>query len=224
VNIRRRPALMALATALAAAACAHSEPYQPKTRSFEAGEYVERTAPKPGSLYALGSQGLVEDDRPSHVGDVIIIRVDESDSASHDSSTKLDRKSDTALGFSGALEKISPKVDLKTLFGAESQYALAGSGQIQRRGQITASLPVRVKRTLPNGDLYVEGTKVVVVGGEERHLYVSGVVRPADVLGDGSVASSRIADAEIEYTGSGDASDQQKRGWMSRVLGWIWPF
>ncbi len=204
-------------------ACAH-EPYQPKKRSFEDGDYGQTAHAQGGSLYAAGAHGFVEDDRPSRIGDVIIIKVDEADSASHDSSTKLDRKTDTSLGLSAALSNLNPKVDAKALLGAQTGYSLNGSGQVQRKGQINASLPVRVKKLLPNGDLYVEGTKVVLVGEEERHLYVSGVVRPADVLGDGSVLSSRIADAEIEYTGSGDASDQQKRGWLSRVLSTIWPF
>jgi flagellar L-ring protein precursor FlgH len=38
------------------------------------------------------------------------------------------------------------------------------------------------------------------------------------------VPSSRIADAEIEYTGRGDVSDTQRRGWFSRIVGKVWPF
>jgi hypothetical protein len=40
---------------------------------------------------------------------------------------------------------------------------------------------VRVKQELGNGDLYVEGTKVVMVGEEEHHIYLSGIVRTADI-------------------------------------------
>jgi flagellar L-ring protein precursor FlgH len=77
---------------------------------------------------------------------------------------------------------------------------------------------------MPNSDLYVEGTKVVLVDDEEHHLYVSGLIRQADVKADGTVSSSQVADAEIEYTGRGDVSDQQRPGWLSRILGAIWPF
>ena len=85
-------------------------------------------------------------------------------------------------------------------------------------------LPVRVRQILPNGDLYVEGTKTVAIGEDRRHLYVSGIVRPIDVLGDGSVPSSRVADAEIEYVADGDAADHEKRGWLSRLITQLWPF
>jgi flagellar L-ring protein precursor FlgH len=33
-----------------------------------------------------------------------------------------------------------------------------------------------------------------------------------------------IADAEIEFTGRGILSDNQRQGWLSRYFGWIWPF
>jgi flagellar L-ring protein precursor FlgH len=38
------------------------------------------------------------------------------------------------------------------------------------------------------------------------------------------VASSRIADAQIEFTGRGDIADQQRKGWASRLFESINPF
>jgi flagellar L-ring protein precursor FlgH len=81
-----------------------------------------------------------------------------------------------------------------------------------------------VRQILPSGDLFIEGTKVVMVGAEEKHIYLSGIVRRIDIADDNSVSSSRIADAEIEYAGRGDISDTQRRGWGSRVLSKLWPF
>ena len=105
-----------------------------------------------------------------------------------------------------------------------SDQKFTGAGQVQRQGTVTATLPVRVVQILPSGDLFVEGTKVVMVGEEEHHIYVSGIVRRVDIADDDSVPSSRIADAEIEYTGRGDISDTQRRGWLSRTLSKLWPF
>jgi flagellar L-ring protein FlgH len=79
-------------------------------------------------------------------------------------------------------------------------------------------------QVLPSGDLFIEGTKVLMVGEEEHHIYVSGVVRKIDIAEDDTIPSSRIADAEIEYTGRGDISDTQRRGWLGRLLSKIWPF
>jgi flagellar L-ring protein precursor FlgH len=63
-----------------------------------------------------------------------------------------------------------------------------------------------------------------MVGHEEKHIYLSGIVRRIDIAEDNTVPSSRIADAEIEYTGRGDVSDTQRRGWLSRTIGKLWPF
>ncbi len=216
-------ALPHLCLLLALSACA-SDPYQPKVRTFDPGTYPDPPARTAGSLLPASGGGLIEDQRPSAVGDVIVIRVDEADSASHDSRTELDRKSDQRYGFTGLVEQIDPDLNLAELFGAQASSDFTGGGRIQKRGRVNAVLPVRVRQILPNGDLYVEGTKTVAIGEDRRHLYVSGIVRPIDVLGDGSVPSSRVADAEIEYVADGDAADHEKRGWLSRLITQLWPF
>ena len=55
-------------------------------------------------------------------------------------------------------------------------------------------------------------------------FYISGVVRPIDIDQENSVKSSMVADAEIEFVGRGVLTDNQKQGWLSRFLGWVWPF
>ena len=47
-------------------------------------------------------------------------------------------------------------VDPAQLFATESEMSFTGSGKIARKGTLTATLPVRVKQELGNGDLYVE--------------------------------------------------------------------
>jgi flagellar L-ring protein precursor FlgH len=210
--------------ALCLAGCASTEPYQPRQRSFDPGPYGPQAAKPAASLAPIGGRSLLEDERATGIGDVLIVRVDEADSAFQDSSTRLSRESGVRFGISGALEGLSEDVDLRNLFGAEAASDFDGGGRIQRRGGLQATLPVRVRQVLPNGDLFVEGSKRVQVGNEERRLYLSGVVRPMDIRADGSVFSSRIADAEIEYAGAGDATDQQQPGWLSRVLTSLWPF
>ncbi len=220
-----KASILALAlTALTAGACAGENKTERRVRNFDVGKYEPRPTATNGSIFAAAGAGLLEDERPQFVGDVIIVRIEEQDSALHDSSTTLDRTQNFDFGVSGAIDKALPKVGVGDLFGTKTESSMGGKGTIARRGSLKAMLPVRVKQVLPNGDLYVEGTKIVTVGNEERNLYVSGVVRPADVLADGSVLSSRIADAEIAYTGEGDASDQQDQGWFMKLLGYIWPF
>ncbi len=220
-----------LTLSLVSLACAtHISPYRAKHRRFDTGLYDKVTPASPGSLYSVGGAGLFEDNVAGRVGDVLLIRIDERESASRGASSKLSRKQDTSYGVPNALGLMSklkskfPNLDPTKLLGVGSSSQFDGSGQLQRKGNLTATLSVRVRKHMPNGDLYVEGTKVVLVGQEEHHIYVSGIVRRADISAENVVLSSRIADAEIEYTGRGDVSDQQRPGWLSRVASALWPF
>ena len=216
---------------VATAGCAsHIAPYHAKHRTFEKTNFGARTAAAHGSLYAQGEGGLFEDPIAGRVGDILVIKIDEKDLASHQADTKLDKSDATsygmpnALGFVAALQKKYPGVDPTKLFSSTTDQKFSGAGAVNRQGQVTATLPVRVMDVLPSGDLVVEGTKVVMVGAEEHHIYMSGVVRRIDIAQDDTVPSSRIADAEIEYTGEGDISDTQRRGWLARIMSKIWPF
>ena len=222
-------ALAALA-ALAAGCASHIAPYHSKHRTLDPGEFGARSRPAGGSLYAEGTPGLFEDPSASRVGDILVIKIDEKDVASHQADTTLNKSDATTYGLPAAVGLVAalvakyPGVDPTKLLATTSDQKFTGNGQVQRQGTVTATLPVRVMQILPSGDLFVEGTKVVMVGEEEHHIYVSGVVRRIDVADDDSVPSSRIADAEIEYTGRGDISDTQRRGWLSRTLSKLWPF
>ena len=222
---------MKLVVVLALAGCAsHIGPYHAKHRTFEQSKFGKRSQAQSGSLYAEGTPGLLEDPTAGRVGDVLVIKIDEKDLASHQADTTLNKSDATtygvpnALGFIAALQKKYPSIDPSKLFASTSEQKFTGAGQVQRQGQVTATLPVRVVDVLPSGDLVVEGTKVLMVGAEEHHIYMSGIVRRIDIADDDSVPSSRIADAEIEYTGRGDISDTQRRGWLARLMSKVWPF
>lgn len=221
---------LALALLIITGCASHIAPYHAKHRKLDPGTFGARAQAKDGSLYAEGAPGLLEDPNASRVGDLLVVKIDEKDLASHQADTTLNKSDATnyglpsAFGFGPALQKKYPGLNLASLFSSTSDQKFTGAGQIQRQGQVTATLPVRVMQILPSGDLFIEGTKVVMVGDEEHHIYVSGIVRHIDIADDDSVPSSRIADAEIEYTGRGDISDTQRRGWLGRALSKLWPF
>jgi flagellar L-ring protein precursor FlgH len=224
------PAVLAALATLPGGCASHIAPYHTKHRTYDAGEFGARSKPAGGSLYAEGAPGLFEDPSASRIGDILVIKIDEKDVASHQADTQLNKSDATTYGLPAAVGLLAaitaryPGVDPAKLLASTSDQKFSGNGQVKREGTVTAVLPVRVAQILPSGDLFVEGTKVVMVGEEEHHIYVSGVVRRVDIADDDSVPSSRIADAEIEYTGRGDISDTQRRGWLSRTLSKLWPF
>ena len=128
------------------------------------------------------------------------------------------------VGIVPALKKAYPDLDTSKLIEYASKSSFAGAGDTARTGELSGKIAVRVVSEMPNGDLFLEGTKVVLINNEETHLYVSGLVRPADIAQDNSIASSRIADAQVEFTGRGDLADQQRKGWGVRVIETLNPF
>src|SRR4051812_9293388 len=161
--------MKAILFALFAAGCAtHIAPYHAKHRKLEMGEFGSRSKPTGGSLYAEGAPGLFEDLNATRVGDILVIRIDEKDLASHQADTKLDKSDATtyglpaAVGFVAALKQKYPDVDPAKLFSSTSEQKFTGNGAVQRQGHVTATLPVRIMQILPSGDFFIEGTKVVM--------------------------------------------------------------
>jgi len=238
VIARRRPARAVRTFALMlgvlfAQACGvqHIQSFTPRQRDYKVGKYEREPTPvSDGSLWQEGSRSRVADFRESRVGDLFMIRIDESPQAAGDAETKTSRDSKMSFGapqlfgFAQAITRSHPDIDMNDLFNVLSKSSFAGKGETTRSSHVTASMAVRVKKTLPNGDLFIEGTKVLMVNEEELHIYVSGVIRPEDIAQDNSVGSSVIADAEIEFIGRGVLTDNQSRGWLTRFVEALNPF
>ncbi len=152
----------------------------------------------------------------------MVIKIEEVADAKRSSNTDLSRQNDAKAGWNLNLKD---KPLIPALDGARTgSSTFKGQGSTGRTERLAGTVPATVKKVLPNGNLFIEGHRVVLVNSEEQHFYVSGVVRPIDIEGDNSVKSSLVADAEIEFTGRGVMSENQQKGWMQRYLGWIWPF
>jgi len=228
----RRSAL--LLTFLAAASCGevqHISSFTPRTRDYKLGAYEkEPAAVSSGSLWQESSRSLVADFRASRVGDLVMVKIDESPEAQGDAETRVERQSSMSFGapqlfgFAQALQRAQPDMNMSDLFNVMSKNSFDGKGETTRSSRVQAAMAVRVKKALPNGDLFVEGTKVLKVNEEELHIYVSGVIRPEDIAQDNSVRSSVVADAEIEFVGRGVLSDNTSQGWLTRFISAINPF
>ena len=57
-----------------------------------------------------------------------------------------------------------------------------------------------------------------------EYIRVAGVVRPEDISSSNTVSSTKVADAKISYTGTGDMNDSVTKGWLSRYFAYVSPF
>jgi flagellar L-ring protein precursor FlgH len=209
----------------------HITPYTPKKRVYESTPLA-----KTDSTAAVGS--LWEDGRPATMlftdaralreNDLVVVKIEEIADAKRGADTSIKRSSTATAKlneFMGLMNKIKSLASwFDPQISVESGSSFDANGSTGRTERLTATVPALVRKVLPNGNLFIEGHRVVLVNNEEHHFYISGVVRPIDIDQENSVKSSMIADAEIEFTGRGVVSEAQERGWLPKYLGWLWPF
>lgn len=227
--------MFAMAAALVGSACepAHIQPYTPKEREVPAVPVAAAPKPPPkGSLWRHETQAahLFADQRAFRQSDIVVVQVEERADAQRSADTATQRSTGGALALS-ALPVVGPlaglalgnlNTDVSASASADGNYS--AEGKTGRSERLIATVPAVVKEVLPNGNLVIEGQRVVLVNHEEQHLYVSGIVRPIDIDEHNEIKSSMIAEAEIEFVGRGVLSDNEQGGWMTRALRVVWPF
>ena len=94
----------------------------------------------------------------------------------------------------------------------------SGDGETASNNVFTGTITVTIIEVLPNGNLLVSGEKQVGINHGSEFIRVSGVVNPVYLSATNSVNSVQLADARIEYRGSGQIENAQQMGWLSRFF------
>ena len=175
------------------------------------------------------SRSMVADKRATSVGDILTILVQENNTASKDQNTTTSKKAgiDAAIQSfiyspeaSGLLTHNGKMPALKVSAAQDFQ----GGGKISNAERVTARIAVRVIDVLPNNTLVIEGTKQIAFSGETQDAVLRGVVRSEDVAANNTVFSYNVADATIKYISKGTVSDNQRKGWFTKIWEKVTPF
>lgn len=94
----------------------------------------------------------------------------------------------------------------------------------QHSTSFVTKIQAEVVEILPNGNLVLEAKKAIKINDEEESMIVRGIVSQDDVGLDNTVKSEKVASVEIKFTSKGTVGDNQKRGWLTKLLNSIWPF
>lgn len=157
---------------------------------------------------------LAADRRAAQVGDSLTVVIIEASSAA--ATAQSGSRRDTRLA--GSIGAAGQPAEGGAL-GLQGQFD--GRGQLNRTGRLIGQIGVTVQEVLPNGDLKVSGGQNLVIDGEVTSIRLAGRVRPADILGDNTVVSSRLSDAEIVYEGEGPLARSGQPGLLTRMLSWF---
>jgi flagellar L-ring protein FlgH len=165
------------------------------------------------------SRSLFSDIKAHNIGDLITVLIVEDAKASNaaKSTTKKDHKVE-AGGGPGA-----GPFDFIPLWGmsGENKNDYDGEGQIQKSGSIRAKMTVKVIAVNDNGDLVIEGNRVIDVNADKETMFLTGIIRQRDISPTNSIYSFQIGDAQVSFKGKGQSHDASRPGILARFFNWI---
>lgn len=180
-------------------------------------------APGDGAIFraATGYAALHEGNRARAPGDAVQILLVENTVTTKSVGSSSDRDGGIALipPASGPLSFLSPDA-LKS----SARSSFKGSGDAGQSSRLSATLSVTIADVRANGTALVKGEKRMMLSQGREWVRFSGIIRLADIDAENRIASNRVADAHIEYSGKGAIQRSGGQGWLGRFFSRVSPF
>ncbi|MES2158588.1 MAG: flagellar basal body L-ring protein FlgH [Pseudomonadota bacterium] len=177
-----------------------------------------------GSIFqaSVGYTPLTSGARATTVGDIITIILVERTQATKSNSADTSRNGNVGLTppSTGVLSKLFSASDVA--MGGQNQFT--GQGGATQSNALSGEITVTIAAVYPNGTMLVKGEKALTLNRGDEFIQISGLVRQADISPDNRIASTRVADARIIYTGKGEIARASKQGWLQNFFSMISPF
>ncbi len=183
---------------------------------------MNKTKPASGGIYSTSSPGLFSADKRAHkIGDILTVQLSETFSSTKSVSSQTSKED--AIGA-----EVGPTGILRNFAGLGGNLSktntFKGSGSASQSNSLTGFISATVVKVYPNGNLEIKGQKKLRLTEGSEYIRLSGIVRPQDISAANTVSSNLIAEAQIEYVGSGSLADESKPGWASRLFRALSPF
>lgn len=189
-----------------------------------AEELSQAPAAPNGAIFqaSAGYAPLVSGGRAASVGDILTIMLVERTDATKSTSANTSRSG--SAGITPPTTGIFSKLFSPSDVAASGNQGFKGAGDSAQSNALSGEVTVTVAKVLRNGTLMVRGQKALTLNRGDEFVQISGLIRPADIMPDNRVLSTRVADARITYTGRGDVQRASRQGWLSRFFSVVSPF
>ena len=109
--------------------------------------------------------------------------------------------------------------------GVNSSSEFAGDAQANQSNSLNGSISVTVTDVLANQNLVIRGEKWLTLNHGDEYIRLTGIIRASDISPENEILSTRIANARIQYSGTGSFARSQEKGWLTKFFSsqW-WPF
>jgi flagellar L-ring protein precursor FlgH len=105
-----------------------------------------------------------------------------------------------------------------------SAQTFNGGGTIANNEATSTTIQARVIGVGANGVLRIEATRLSKAGDEDTSMILTGLVRPEDLSTSNTISSSNVADLEILQKGKGTLTNNQRKGWLTKLYEFVEPF
>lgn len=181
-----------------------------------------------GSLFSASqANSLYSDAKGRKVGDIITVILRENTSATKSANTTLARDSQVQI------DPITGPENRPINFLGMSQFQLdlsaqndfTGDASANQSNNLNGNISVTVVQVMPNNNLVIRGEKWITLNQGDEYVRLTGIVRPADINPANEVMSTKVANARIQYSGTGNFANQQEQGWLGKFFASkYWPF
>ncbi|MBU3022157.1 flagellar basal body L-ring protein FlgH [Aestuariibacter sp. A3R04] len=172
------------------------------------------------------ANSLYSDVTARRVGDIITVTLSENTAATKSANTATSKETEIDLqpitGLGGnALNIGSQSIQL----GIDSSNEFTGDASANQSNSLTGAISVTVVDVMPNQNLVIRGEKWLTLNHGDEYIRLTGIIRPADISPENEIVSTKIANARIQYSGTGSFARAQEKGWLTRFFSSeLWPF
>lgn len=156
------------------------------------------------------------------VGDIVLVRIDESNTATQKAQTDLKKQTnlDGNVSWTDIASALNNPQAATARAGLTARNNFQGSGTTGRSSRLQGLLTVQIYR-IEGNKYYIRGAKSIMINNEDEEISIEGMVRIEDLQPDNSVASSLISDAVLKIKGYGQVATEQERGFFAKFLQWL---
>jgi len=191
-----------------------------------------------GSLFSDQTNSLFSDRKALQMGDIVNIKIDESNDARTGGTATLEQKENVRnkeSGFSATTSEDTPSllkkivtgiasiVSLDFIFG-DSTSAFDTESESTSDDELQNDIATVVTQEFQNGNYFIEGEKNVIIKGQKITIKLSGVMNPQDLSANNEVDSKRLANLKVMLYKTGREADLDEKPWGTKIIDTISPF
>ncbi|MGB3724267.1 MAG: flagellar basal body L-ring protein FlgH [Glaciecola sp.] len=177
-----------------------------------------------GSLFSPTlANSLYSDVKARRVGDIITVTLSENTNASKSAGSSSSKASTLDVNPIVGLGANPLRIGKETIqLGMDSSNDFSGDASASQSNSLSGNISVTVVEVLPNQNLIIRGEKWLTLNNGDEYIRLTGVIRPADVAPTNEIESTKIANARIQYSGTGSFARAQEKGWLTQFFSSTW--